>query len=82
MCSHSQHLSLSTILGAGSYLEQYPPAEQLPEDAADGPDVDGVGVVLGTEQDLWGAIVLGHHLLGHWLAGVLLLHPETENIDI
>ena len=65
-----------------TYLEEDPAAQQLAEDAADGPDVDGVGVVLGTEQDLWGAIVLGHHLLGHRLAGVLLLHPETENIDI
>ena len=78
MCSHSQHLSLSTVLGAGSYLEQYPPAEQLPEDAADGPDVDGVGVVLGAEEDLWRPVVLGDHLLGHVHPPVRLLHSATN----
>ena len=61
------------------YLEENPATKKLAEDAADGPDVDGVGVVLGAEEDLGGAVVLGDHLLGHWLAGVLLFHPETED---
>ena len=76
MCSHSA--ASLTVLGAGSYLEQYPPAEQLPEDAADGPDVDGVGVVLGAEEDLRRPVVLGHHLLGHVHPPVRLLHSATN----
>ena len=62
-----------------SYLEQNPPAQELPEDAADRPHVDGVCVVLGAEEDLRGAVVLGDHLLGHVHPPVRLLHSEMEN---
>ena len=61
-----------------TYLEQNPASEKLSKDAANGPDVDGVGVVLRTQQDLRGAVVLSHNLLGHRLAGVLFLHPATR----
>ena len=61
-----------------TYLEQNPASEKLSKDAANGPDVDGVGVVLRAQQDLRGAVVLSHNLLGHRLARVLLLHPATR----
>ena len=64
---------------AASYLEQYPPAQELPEDAAHWPHVDGVCVMLGAQQDLGGAVVLGDHLLGHVHSPVRLLHSEMEN---
>ena len=35
--------------------------QQLGEDAADGPDVDGLGVVPGAEQQLGGAVPEGDH---------------------
>ena len=67
-----------TCACGGHYLEEDAATEQLPEDAADAPDVYGVGVVLGPQEDLGGPVVLGDHLLGHRLPAVLLLHPATE----
>ena len=61
-----------------SYLEEDAPAEELSEDASDGPHVDGVGVVLGAHEDLGRAVVLRHHLLRHVLRAVLLLHPAIK----
>lgn len=61
-----------------SYLEQYPPPQELPEDAAHWPHVYGVCVMLGAQQDLGGAVVLGDHLLGHVHSPVRLLHSEME----
>ena len=66
-----------THASGGHYLEEDAAAEELAEDAADAPDVYGVGVVLGAQQDLGGPVVLGDHLLGHGLPAVLLLHPGT-----
>ena len=63
--NHSNHI----------YLEEDSSAEELSEDAPDGPHVDGVGVVLGAHQDLGRAVVLRHDLLRHVLRSVLLLHP-------
>ena len=62
-----------------TYLEQNPASKKLSEDAANGPDVDGVGVVLRAQQDLRGAVVLSHNLLGHRLARVLFFHPATRH---
>ena len=39
-----------------SYLEEDSSAEELSEDASDGPHVDGVGVVLGAHEDLGRAV--------------------------
>ena len=64
--------SIKSVL---AYLEEDAAAEELAEDAADGPHVDGVGVVLGAHEDLGRAVVLRHHLLRHVLVPVLLLHP-------
>ena len=61
-----------------SYLEEDASAEELSEDASDGPHVDGVGVVLGAHEDLGRAVVLRHHLLRHVLRAVLLLHPAIK----
>ena len=64
-----------------TYLEENPATKKLAEDAADGPDVYWVRVMLGAQQDLWGAVVLGHHLLGHRRPGVLLLNPAHHKLS-
>ena len=63
-----------------SCLEEDAAAEELSEDAADGPHVDGVGVVLGAHEDLGRAVVLRHHLLRHGFVGVCLLHSGQSEI--
>ena len=36
--------------------------DQLCKDAANGPEVDSCGIVLGSQQNLWGSIPQRHHL--------------------
>lgn len=67
---------LDRVLG----LEEDPPAEQLAEYAADGPDVHRRRVVPRPHQDLGGPVILRHHLLGHVLARVGLLHAGQAEI--
>ena len=61
-----------------SYLKENPPTDELPEDAADRPDVDGVGVVAGAQQYLRRPVVLGYHLLRHRPAWVSFLNPAQR----
>ena len=61
-------------------LEQDPPAQQLSEDAAHRPDVDGVGVVAAAHEDLRRAVVLRHHLLRHVPRLVSLLHTRQPTV--
>lgn len=46
-------------------LEERLAREELGEDAADGPEVDGLGVLLPGEDDLGGTIPAGGDVLGH-----------------
>lgn len=64
-------------------LEEDAAAQQLGEDAAYRPDVDGVGIVAAPHEDLRSSVVLRHHLLGHVPRFVRLLHPsEAEVADL
>lgn len=72
LCTHLCDWTLS--------LEEDPSAEELGEDAAYRPHVHGRGVVLAPYQDLRGAVVLGHDLLGHVFAGVGLLHSGQTKV--
>lgn len=71
-CTHLRDWTLS--------LEEDPSAEELGEDAAYRPHVHGRGVVLAPYQDLRGAVVLGHDLLGHVFAGVGLLNSGQTKV--
>lgn len=44
--------------------QQGRPADHLRDDAADAPHVELVGLLLGVEDDLWGAVPPRHDLLG------------------
>ena len=61
-------------------LEEDAPAEQLGEDAADRPDVDGGRVVLGAHQDLGRPVVLRDHLLRHVHRLVRLGNPRQAKV--
>ena len=61
-------------------LEEDVSTEQLCEYTANGPDVNGRGVVPCPHQDLGGAVVLGHHLLGHVTVFVWLLDPRQAEV--
>ena len=64
-------------------LEQDAPRQQFGEDAADGPHVDGVGVVAAAHQQLRRAVVLRHDLLCHGSPSVGLLYArQTEITDL
>lgn len=64
-------------------LEEDATAQQFCEDAADRPDVNGIGVVAAPHEDLWRPVVLRHHFLGHVPRLVRLLHPsEAEVADL
>ncbi len=61
--------------------------EHFVEEAADGPHVRGVGVVLGAEEDLRGPVPAGGHLAGE--NGLLILvvlkgahQPEVTKLDL
>ena len=56
---------------------------ELHEDAADGPDVDGGGVVGGVEQQLRGAVPPCHHVLRHHVAlGGGARQPEVADLEV
>lgn len=59
-------------------LEEDSPTQQLAENAADRPQVDGVGVVLGAHQDLGRPVVLRYNLLGHVAPSVVFLNPSES----
>lgn len=44
--------------------KQHASSEHLGQDAASGPHVDGLGVVLGGQEETGGAVPLGHQTLG------------------
>lgn len=56
-CSHLLNGTLS--------LEEDAAPQQLGEDAAHGPDVNGRPIVPAAHQHFWRSVVLSHHLLGH-----------------
>lgn len=61
--------------------EERRPVDELHEDAADGPDVDGGGVVGGVEQQLGRPVPPRHHVLRHHVA--LRRRPrEAEVADL
>lgn len=73
MCKHP-HLSdgglqedflPAHLLNGALSLEQDASSQQLGEDAAHGPDVNGRAVVPAAHQHLRRSVVLRHHLLGH-----------------
>lgn len=71
------------LLDGALGLEQDPPAQQLGEDAAHRPDVDGRPVVPAAHQNLRRPVVLGHHLLGHVTRRVGLFHAgQAEVADL
>lgn len=60
-------------------LEKNAPTQQLCKDAAYRPNVYRWRVMLASHQDLWSAVILRHHLLGHVTRRVRLLHScQTE----
>ena len=61
-------------------LEQDAPTEQLGEDAADRPDVDGRRVVLSAHEELGRPVVLRHHLLRQVPVLVWLLNPRQSEV--
>lgn len=61
-------------------LEEDAAAQQLREDAAYRPDVNGVGIVAAAHEDLWSSVVLSHHFLGHVPRFVRLLHPSQAKV--
>lgn len=61
-------------------MEEDASAQQLSEDAAYGPDIDGVGVVAAPHQDLWSSVVLRHHFLSHVPRFVRFLHSGQAEI--
>lgn len=68
------------LLNGTLRLEEDAPAQQLGEDAAHGPDVDGVGIVAAPHEDLRGPVILRHHFLSHVPSLVRLLHPGQAEI--
>lgn len=57
--------------------------DELHEDAANGPDVDGGGVVGGVEQQLGRAVPPGHHVLRHHVAlGGGARQPEVADLEV
>lgn len=70
----------SYLLNGTLGLEEDASSQQLSEDAAHGPDVNGVGVVTTPHEDFWGAVVLRYHLLSHVARLVQLLHPCQAKI--
>jgi len=68
------------LLNGALRLEQDAPPQQLSEDAADRPDVDGRAVVPAAHQNLRRPVVLGHHLLGHVTRRVGLLHTRQAKV--
>lgn len=68
------------LLDGALGLEEDASAKQLGEDAAHGPNVDGVGVMAASHEDLRGAVVLRHHFLGHVTRLVRLLHPSKPKV--
>lgn len=71
------------LLDGALGLEEDASAQQLGEDAAHRPDVDGVGVMAASHEDLGGAVVLRHHFLRHVTRLIRLLHPsKTEVTDL
>lgn len=61
-------------------LEENAPPQQLSEDAAHGPDVDGVGVVAAPHEDLRSPVILCHNFLSHVPCLVRLLHSGQAKI--
>lgn len=64
-------------------LEEDPPAKELPENAADAPDVHGGRVMPCSHQDFRCTVILRHHFLGHMLVLVRFFHSsQTEVADL
>lgn len=61
--------------------EQWRPAEKLRKDAAEGPDVEGVGVVTGVQDDLGSSIPPSHNVLRQRGRRLLVASRETEIAD-
>lgn len=61
-------------------LEEDASPQQLSEDAAHRPDIDGVGVMAAPHEDLRSPVVLRHHFLSHVSGLVRLLHPGQAKI--
>lgn len=61
------HLSraVSYLLNGTLGLEEDASPQQLSEDAAYRPDIDGVGIVAAPHEDLRSSVVLCHHFLSH-----------------
>ena len=57
--------------------------EQLAQDAAGGPHVDGRGLCGGVKEELWGPVPQGHHLGSHGLQGqaVPAGQPKVSYLD-
>lgn len=68
------------LLNRALSLEEDASAQQLREDAAHWPDVDGRAVVSAAHEHLRRPVVLRHHLLGHVTGRVGLLHPRQAEI--
>ena len=61
-----------------SDLEQWSPVDHLRVDGSNGPDVDGAGILGGSEQNFWSSVPQGHNLVS--VHSDLIL--DDENITI
>lgn len=96
LCSSPRPNHRADRSAAGSYLgdeahlvhvvaagEEGLAVEELQEDAADGPDVDGGGVVRGVEQELGGAVPPRDHVLRHHVAlRRWARQPEVADLEV
>lgn len=66
-----------------STCEQHASSEHLSQDAASGPHVDGLGVVVGGQEETRGAVPLGHQTLGQIaLSGVQVQEKEEDTAEV
>lgn len=75
-CQERENYLLNGTLG----LEEYASPQQLSKDAAHRPDINGVGVMAASHQDLRSTVVLCHHFLSHVTRLVWLLHSGQAKI--
>ena len=71
------------LLHIVSARKQRLPIQQLHENAAHRPHIDGSRVVVAVEQQLWSSVPARHNVLGH---EVRLLHrpgqPEVADLEV
>ena len=68
-------LNLIEIIISG---EKWCSAQKLGENAADGPDIKGVGVVAGVQNDFWGSVPSGDDVFGESCGRLFVASGQTK----